>query len=100
VTADDYLVAPVDEAARAQARAALVRAIDACVMTRHGLAHMLGEDRPSWTAEIADGLKHYGPGDRFLVWQWWRNTERLREAADAWEHLAEQWAAGKPRKPA
>jgi hypothetical protein len=91
VTVDDYAVALIDKAeqasADAAARGALLHAVDACVMARHGLAHVLGEDRPPPETEIGEGLRKYGQGPQFSVWLSWRAAERLREARDAWDSL-------------
>ena len=76
----------------ADARAALVRAVDACVLTRHGLAHLLGEDRPPWKADVAEGLRHYGPGDWFSIWQWWRGSGMLTRLHH--DTLTTIWARG------
>jgi hypothetical protein len=67
---------------------ALAIAIDELALGNHSLAHGLGEDRLPHTASLADGLNVYGGelGEwtpMYSLWLHWRNSERVREAFDA-----------------
>ena len=67
---------------------AKLRAVETCidnlVVSNHALAFRLGEGKPPYTADAAEGIRHFGPGATFEVWLFWRAVERLRAATEAW----------------
>jgi hypothetical protein len=89
MTVSDDLTAPsvaeVEKAAEDRtALMALMRAIDAVILTNDALGFRLGEGRPAWTEPVSVGFIAYGANETFDLWHTWRAIERLRAATDAW----------------
>jgi hypothetical protein len=58
----------------------LFRAIDDVLVANHTLLHSLAEDHLAFTASLAEGVKRYGEGPLFALWQQCRAVDALRLA--------------------
>ena len=68
------------------ATAALRSAIDAVILSRHGLRALLGETCPAADAPIADAILRFGAEAPALrVWAAWRDAVMLERAVSALE---------------
>ena len=89
--------APGTESPEAKRRA-VETCIDNLIVSNHALAFRLGEGKPPFTSEAAEGIRHWGPGATFEVWLFWRAVERLRVATESWRGTTTP-AAPKLEKP-
>ncbi len=47
------------------------------------LGLVIGADHPPYTASFDAARAHYGPGDKYEVWNCWRNMMLVRDQLDA-----------------
>ena len=92
--------APGTESPEAKLRAVEI-CIDNLIVSNHALAFRLGEGKPPYAADAAEGIRHFGPGPAFEVWLFWRAVERLRVANEAWRGTTAPASASleKPETP-